>query len=87
MKEFQGTIVDVRTVAEFSGGHVVDSVNIPLQEIMQRIDEVKALKEPLIFCCAAGIRSEQATQYFKSLGIQCENGGGLMDVEQFINNL
>jgi rhodanese-related sulfurtransferase len=34
MKEFQGTIVDVRTVAEFSGGHVVDSVNIPLQEIM-----------------------------------------------------
>jgi rhodanese-related sulfurtransferase len=87
MKEFQGTIVDVRTVVEFSGGHVVDSVNIPLQEIMQRIDEVKALKEPLIFCCAAGIRSEQATQYFKSLGIQCENGGGWMDVEQFINNL
>ena len=87
MKEFQGTIVDVRTVEEFSGGHVVDSVNIPLQEIMKRIDEVKALKEPLIFCCAAGIRSEQATQYFKSLGIQCENGGGWMDVEQFINNL
>ena len=45
MKEFQGTIVDVRTVEEFSGGHVVDSVNIPLQEIMKRIDEVKALKE------------------------------------------
>jgi rhodanese-related sulfurtransferase len=75
MSEFNGTIVDVRTRAEFSGGHVAQSVNIPLQEIMEHVEAIKHMKTPVIFCCAAGIRSEQATQYFKSLGVDCENGG------------
>ena len=29
-------IIDVRTIGEFMGGHVVDSINIPLQEIQQK---------------------------------------------------
>lgn len=85
MKEFNGTIVDVRTRAEFSGGHVAQSVNIPLQEIMEHVEEIKQMKTPIIFCCAAGVRSEQATQYFKSLGVACENGGGWMDVNRQLN--
>ena len=51
------TIVDVRTPGEFMGGHVVGSINIPLQEIEQRIDELTALKQPLVLCCASGGRS------------------------------
>ena len=74
------TIIDVRTHAEFSGGHVAGSVNIPLQEIASRVEEVKAFAQPILFCCAAGMRSEQATQYFQSLGVDCENGGGWMEV-------
>jgi rhodanese-related sulfurtransferase len=67
MSEFSGTIVDVRTRAEFSGGHVAHSVNIPLQEIMDHVDEIKQMKTPIIFCCASGGRSGQATHYFKSI--------------------
>jgi phage shock protein E len=74
------TIIDVRTHAEFSGGHVAGSINIPLQEIADRVEEVKGMPQPILFCCAAGMRSEQATQYFKSLGVDCENGGGWMEV-------
>ena len=40
MSEFNGTIVDVRTRAEFSGGHVAHSVNIPLQEIISTTNEI-----------------------------------------------
>ena len=40
MSEFSGTIVDVRTRAEFSGGHVAHSVNIPLQEIISTTNEI-----------------------------------------------
>ena len=29
----QGTIVDVRTIAEYRGGNAEGSINIPLQEI------------------------------------------------------
>ncbi len=76
----KGTIIDVRTRAEFSGGHVNGSINIPLQEITNHIDEIKGMEEPIIFCCASGGRSGQATQYFKSLGVNCENGGSWLDV-------
>jgi rhodanese-related sulfurtransferase len=76
----KGTVVDVRTRAEYSGGHVKGSVNIPLQEITSHIDEIKAMEQPIIFCCASGGRSGQATQYFKSLGVNCENGGSWLDV-------
>jgi rhodanese-related sulfurtransferase len=44
IKEKKGTIVDVRTPVEFMGGNVAGSINIPLQEIQQRIEELKNLK-------------------------------------------
>lgn len=74
------TIVDVRTPAEFMGGNVAGSINIPLQEVVDREAEIMALKQPVLFCCASGGRSSQATQYFKSKGLDCENGGGWMEV-------
>lgn len=81
------TIVDVRTPGEFMGGHVEGSINIPLQEIQQRIEEIKALPQPIILCCASGNRSGQATSYLKSLGINCSNGGSWIDVNcEVVNN-
>lgn len=85
MNKFNGTIVDVRTRAEFSGGNVANSINIPLQEIMAHVEEIKQMKTPIIFCCASGGRSGQAAQYFKSLGLDCENGGGWMEVNYQLN--
>lgn len=75
------TVVDVRTPGEFAGGHVKGSINIPLQDLVERLDEIKKLEQPFILCCASGNRSGQATAYLKSLGIQCENGGSWMDVQ------
>lgn len=80
------TIVDVRTVAEFSGGNVAGSINIPLQEVVERESEIMALEQPVLFCCASGNRSGQATQYFKSKGLSCENGGGWMEVNHAMNS-
>ncbi len=72
MKE---TIIDVRTPGEFYGGHVEGSINIPLNELPTRVEEIKNISAPLILCCASGARSTQAAMYLKSLGIACENGG------------
>ncbi|MCR9173493.1 MAG: rhodanese-like domain-containing protein [bacterium] len=80
------TIVDVRTTAEFAGGNVAGSINIPLQEIQQREEEVMNLEQPVLFCCLSGGRSGQATQYFKSKGLDCENGGGWTDVNARVNS-
>lgn len=73
-------IVDVRTPQEFSGGHVAGSVNIPLNEIPSRLDELKG-RENIVFCCASGMRSGQATQYAKQQGFtNVYNGGSWFDV-------
>ena len=83
IEENQGTIVDVRTQGEFMGGNVVGSINIPLQEIQQRIDELKDLRQPLVLCCASGNRSGQATQFLSQMGMECYNGGSWMDVNYY----
>ena len=80
IKEKKGTILDVRTPSEFQGGNAVGSVNIPLQEIQSRIEEVKSLEQPLVLCCASGGRSGQATYFLSQLGIDCVNAGSWLDV-------
>lgn len=79
MKTGKTVVVDVRSPVEFSGGHVAGSVNIPLQEIRQRLDEIKSM-EHVVLCCASGGRSAQATQFLQQHGVNCENGGSWMDV-------
>lgn len=83
IKEKKGTIVDVRTPEEFMGGHVAGSVNIPLQELGTRMNDVKALQAPLILCCASGGRSGMATQMLRQQGVECANAGSWLDVNYY----
>ncbi len=77
-------VVDVRTEAEFAGGHVKNSVNIPLQQIPAKVEELRALKGAIILCCASGNRSGQAERYLQSMGFNnVHNGGGWLDVNYY----
>jgi phage shock protein E len=87
MSEIQKTVVDVRTPQEFMGGHVAGSINIPLQEIPERISEIEAFTKPIILCCASGNRSGQATAFLISKGINCENGGSWLDVNYNLQSI
>ena len=76
----QTTIVDVRTTEEFLQGNVKGSINIPLDEVVDRVEELKQM-QPLILCCLSGGRSGQATDYLQSLGCKkVYNGGGWEEV-------
>jgi phage shock protein E len=86
MTNTKQTIVDVRTPGEFMGGNVIGSINIPLQEIQERLDELKSLPQPIILCCASGGRSGQATSFLQRQGIDCVNGGSWMDVNYEVYN-
>jgi rhodanese-related sulfurtransferase len=74
------TVVDVRTPAEYMGGHVPGSINIPLQDLLTRIDEVRTLQQPIVLCCASGMRSLAATNILRSEGIACKNGGSWLSI-------
>ena len=74
------TIVDVRTPQEFSENRVESSINIPLNVIPEKIKELKEM-QPIVMCCAAGIRSGQAVEFLKSNGFgEVYNGGSWNDV-------
>jgi rhodanese-related sulfurtransferase len=73
-------IIDVRSRGEYEAGCVPGSLNIPLHEIPERLEEIKALQQPILLCCASGNRSGQATYLLKEAGIACENGGSWFDV-------
>ena len=79
------TIIDVRTPNEFSGGRVINSINIPLNEVTERLEEIKQLSKPLVLCCAAGARSGQAVQFLTQNEVECYNGGSWMDVNFHLN--
>lgn len=79
-------IIDVRTPGEYMGGHVAGSINIPLNELPERIAELKKMSQPLLLCCASGMRSSQATRFLTEQGVRCVNGGSWMDVNYLINN-
>lgn len=81
--ENQGTIVDVRSYNEFLGGNVAGSINIPLNEIPERIEELKKLTAPLVLCCASGMRSGQAQHFLSQHGIECCNGGSWLTVNYY----
>lgn len=86
IRENKGTILDVRTPEEFMGGHVSGSVNIPLQELNLKMDEVRRMEQPLILCCASGGRSGVAADFLNRLGIACINAGSWLNVNYYKNN-
>lgn len=69
-------IIDVRSAAEFAGGHIKGSKNIVLNTIESKISEIKKWNKPVIACCQSGMRSAQATSLLKNHGIEALNGGG-----------
>lgn len=74
------TVVDVRTVGEFMGGNAPGSTNIPLNEVPEKVEEFKGMKQPLLLCCASGNRSGQAAAFLNSRGVECHNAGSWLDV-------
>lgn len=72
-------VIDVRTPEEFSTGAYPKAVNIPLDELASRVDEIGAKERDITLYCASGARSAYAQQQLMQLGFtNVKNGGGLM---------
>lgn len=76
------TIVDVRSKTEYEGGHLRNSVNIPLDNLPKHLGGLDKSK-PIITCCASGIRSGSAKRMLKAQGFEVINGGGWMSLEKY----
>jgi phage shock protein E len=69
------TFLDVRTPQECKENPVPGAVNIPIDRVLDHIEEIRAFPKPLKIFCEAGVRSGSVVAYLKSIGIECENVG------------
>jgi NADPH-dependent 2,4-dienoyl-CoA reductase/sulfur reductase-like enzyme/rhodanese-related sulfurtransferase len=60
-------LLDVRTRAEFEAGHIEGAVNIPVDEIRNRLDEIPTGKRIDIYC-EAGLRGYLANRILRQNG-------------------
>lgn len=60
-------LVDVREPHEFAGGSVTGAVNIPLNQLPERLDELDPGR-PVALLCRSGNRSRQAAAHLSERG-------------------
>ena len=71
-------LVDVRTPEEFASGHIEGALNIPLQELTQRIQEFGAKNQSIVLYCRSGNRSAQAQRRLRDNGFESVYNLGAM---------
>jgi phage shock protein E len=77
-------IIDVRTSAEYRGGHIPGSINVELEKVNISAGELKKKNKPIIAVCRSGNRSGIAVNMLKAAGLEAYNGGAWNDLQQKI---
>lgn len=72
-------LIDVRTPGEFAAGHVEGAINVPLDQLTEKIGRrAKKKSTPIIVYCHSGSRSGMAKKLLLRQGYeQVVNGGSL----------
>ena len=68
------TIIDVRTLEEYQGGHLPGAINIPVDNLANEIRE--DLDQVIVVYCQSGTRSKAASEILEDLGYQVVLDGG-----------
>ena len=78
-------IVDVRSNWEFSSGSVPGAINIPLEELPQKLTKLKNKKDIVCFC-RSGARSGSAKGFLEQRGFKnVHNGGSISNMMCIVN--
>lgn len=77
-------VVDVRTREEFYEGAYPGAVNIPLDELHMRSNELGSKSREITLYCASGARSAYAQRGLMQMGFtNVKNGGGIMQMMKY----
>jgi rhodanese-related sulfurtransferase len=62
-------IVDIRSAAHYSDGHIIGAVSLPLSELKEKINKLQKFKsQPIVITCASGVESLRASTLLKAEG-------------------
>lgn len=71
--------LDVRSPEEFAEKHVLQSKNIPVEVLAERLGELGAKDTPLIVYCRSGRRSARAMEILRAAGFSNLTDAGSID--------
>ena len=62
-------VLDIRAAADFSKGHIVGAVNVPMSKLTQSTADLDRYKErPLVIVCASGVTAVNACKVLQKAG-------------------
>ncbi len=70
-------LLDVRGPAEWLAGHAPSAINIPMEEVPSRLDDIDAAR-PIVCICRSGNRSGRVTAFLRARGVDAVNMTGGM---------
>ncbi|MBF0780486.1 MULTISPECIES: rhodanese-like domain-containing protein [unclassified Granulicatella] len=74
-----GKVIDVSDASRFAESHIEGAINIPLEELEERLAELDKNEEYHVVC-RLGIKSEKATEILTQKGYHVHNvEGGMND--------
>ena len=59
-------LLDVRTPSEFENAHIGGAYNVPLDQLHEHAQEVRAATGPVVLICQSGRRAQRAEQLLRS---------------------
>jgi len=64
----QARLVDVRSAGEYASGHLDGALNVPVQDLAKRMEELGDKTKPVVLYCASGMRSASAAGMLRRAG-------------------
>ena len=64
-------VVDVRPIADFNKGHIVNSINLPINGFKNQVKQLEKHKsKPVIISCRSGNQSQMACRELRKAGFE-----------------
>jgi len=76
-----GVVLDVRSIAEYKDGHIVNAINIPLNGLGNNLKQLEKHRDkPIVAVCRSGSRSNAACKMLRKQGFENVKNlrGGMM---------
>lgn len=66
-----GVVVDVRPMADYSQGHIINSINIPANSLKTQLNSLEKYRQkPIIVACRSGAQSSAACKQLQKAGFE-----------------
>jgi rhodanese-related sulfurtransferase len=64
-------ILDVRSASEFGSGHLPGAINVPMEQIESRIEDLDR-SAALVLVCQSGKRASMCREWLRARGVECQ---------------